>query len=179
MSESSVLWLRIPARLSPNADESGLCCVGSERSGKPLQQREHVPLGNGACGVRILAYSWIHAESFFSYRLYHSNTQHCGLFDLEKPWERLFVCICTCTDPQSLTKIQIALKTKRLFLSLKQKTSDSKILNGTDKRLVAVFILFAVNEIGCSRINVLDYGVLPQASLEVCKLCAIGSVLLS
>lgn len=57
-SRDKPFGLRIPARLSTNAGESGLCAaLALKGSGKPLEQRKHAPLGNGACSVRIPAYS--------------------------------------------------------------------------------------------------------------------------
>lgn len=81
-----------------------------------------------------------------------------GRFELKKPSERLFVPFLHSTDSQSLTKIQIALKTKRLFISLKQKTYDSKFW--TELTWGFSWSLLGVNEFDYRKINTFDSGVL-------------------
>lgn len=141
-SRDKPFWLRIPARLSTNAGESGLCAaLALKGSGKPLEQRKHAPLGNGACSVRIPAYSWIHAWKFLQLQVVPFKYSTSWVYLNWKSHRKGFLLVFVhSTDPQSLTKIQTALKTKRLFLSWKLKTSDSKTLNGTDTRLIVVFI---------------------------------------
>lgn len=114
-------------------------------------------------------------ESIFSYKAvslkYSTLWPSFSCKSIQKGF--LFVLFLHTTDPQSLSKIQKAPKTKK-FLSLKQ-TFDGT--HWTNMRLFVVLTLCGVNELHCSKINMFYYGVLFHTALEVYKLCGMWSIL--